>query len=273
MQMQSVGIMADDEDDYMSDSFLVETKTTTPGLVWGKHNHKKQQEAKHKAINEQHRAKFKPVKEREQENRLKGLGSALSSQNKGFALLEKMGYKQGMGMGKKESGRSEPIPVEIKTGRGGLGRETEIKDQQERRRLQYQQAVKHRAARELEYRQDFMQRMSNKFSDKETEKDLDKSQKACEHLDRLQGVEEPVEPWYWPKPPAEVLEEDEEEEEEEEEEEKEEPGSQIPAAEKLAHLTSYLRRRHRYCIWCGTSFDDNKDFEDNCPGETAEDHR
>ena len=62
---------------------------------------KKQREAKHKSINEQHRTKFKPVKEREQEHRLKGLGSALSSENKGFALLEKMGYKQGMGLGKK----------------------------------------------------------------------------------------------------------------------------------------------------------------------------
>ncbi|XP_022091325.1 G patch domain-containing protein 11-like isoform X2 [Acanthaster planci] len=259
--------MADEEDDYMSDSFVVESKTTTPGLLWGKHALKKHQEDKHRTINEQHRAKFKPIKEREQEHRLKGLGNALSSQNKGFALLEKMGYKQGMGLGKTGGGRSEPIPVEIKTGRGGLGREREIKDQQERRKQQFQEALQRRAAQEQVYRQDFRQRMSSRFTDKETEKDLDKSQKACEHLDRLQEIVEPVEPWYWPKQPPKM------QEDEEEEVEENECGSDMTSAEKLVHLTGYLRRQHRYCIWCGTSFDDGNDLADNCPGDTADDHR
>ncbi|XP_071790348.1 G patch domain-containing protein 11-like isoform X2 [Asterias amurensis] len=268
--------MADDEDDYMSDAFLVESsKSTDRGLAWGKHVKKNKKDAQHKAINEQHRTKFKPIKEREQEHRLKGLSNALTSDNKGFAMLEKMGYKSGMGLGKKGGGRSEPVPVEIKTGRGGLGRESQMKDQQETRQRQYLETVRQRASMEVEYRQDFRQRMSSKFIDKETEKDLYTSQKACEHLDVSQEIEAPVEPWYWPKKPSEDSEEEDQEDEEEEDEEEEEPepGSHLTSAEKLVQITSYLRSQHTYCIWCGTSFEDQRDLADNCLGNTAEDHR
>ena len=58
-----------------------------------------------------------------------------------------------------------------------------MKDQQETRQRQYLETVRQRASMEVEYRQDFRQRMSSKFIDKETEKDLNTSQKACEHLD------------------------------------------------------------------------------------------
>ena len=44
---------------------------------------------------------FKPKAVVEHEKREEGLQSAISSDNKGFALLAKMGYKPGMGIGKK----------------------------------------------------------------------------------------------------------------------------------------------------------------------------
>lgn len=42
----------------------------------------------------------KTYKEQEKESRESALESTISSENKGFALLQKMGYKAGQGLGK-----------------------------------------------------------------------------------------------------------------------------------------------------------------------------
>ena len=42
----------------------------------------------------------KTYKEQENENREAALQSSISNENKGFALLQKMGYKAGQGLGK-----------------------------------------------------------------------------------------------------------------------------------------------------------------------------
>ena len=52
------------------------------------------------------------------ENKVKSIDSS----NKGFAMLAKMGYKAGESLGKSNSGRIEPIPIEVKNDRGGLGK-------------------------------------------------------------------------------------------------------------------------------------------------------
>lgn len=55
-------------------------------------------EALHKEKNAQNRQKS--YREQEKESRESALQSSISSQNKGFALLQKMGYKAGQGLGK-----------------------------------------------------------------------------------------------------------------------------------------------------------------------------
>ena len=91
--------MADeDEEDYMSDKFLFGAGENAPGLVPDKIAKKYRKEMKHNELNQ--RNKIKPMRERETEKREQGLASALDSSNKGFAMLQKMGFKQGMGLGK-----------------------------------------------------------------------------------------------------------------------------------------------------------------------------
>ena len=58
----------------------------------------------------------------EVEKRHEGLQKSIDSSNKGFAMLAKMGYKAGESLGKSNSGRIEPIPIEVKNDRGGLGK-------------------------------------------------------------------------------------------------------------------------------------------------------
>ena len=69
------------------------------------------------------------------------------------------------------------------TGRGGLGRESEMKRRQETV-AQMREQMKHKRAKLEEVsRGHFVRNMSSKFKDKEVEKDLYDSQKSCEHLD------------------------------------------------------------------------------------------
>lgn len=61
----------------------------------------KQIERERKQRESDEKNKVKPKKVLENENRIEGLKTALSTNNKGFALLQKMGYKPGMVLGKK----------------------------------------------------------------------------------------------------------------------------------------------------------------------------
>ena len=93
--------MADEEDDYMSDKFLLDVPQNNPGLSSllprrFSRQHKKAEE--HRESNERNRKK--PVREREEEHREQGLSVAIDNSNVGFAMLQKMGYKRGMGLGK-----------------------------------------------------------------------------------------------------------------------------------------------------------------------------
>ena len=83
----------------MSALFVCEANNVTPGLpMVDRIARTKKQEANHKLKIQ--RNKVKPIKEREQENREEGMSKALDNSNIGYALLQKMGYKQGTGLGK-----------------------------------------------------------------------------------------------------------------------------------------------------------------------------
>ena len=37
-------------------------------------------------------------------------------------------------------------------------------------------------------------------------------------------------------------------------------------------ITGILRRRYLYCVYCGFSYNDEKDLEENCPGNSYQLH-
>ncbi|XP_046742568.1 G patch domain-containing protein 11 [Diprion similis] len=259
--------MSDDED-YMSDKFLLATEQhCTPILARRRADQRELDLLKRKAEIEA-RLKEKNVSVRviEQETRDKGLASAITSDNKGFKLLEKMGYTPGQGIGKKESGICEPISIDLKTNRLGLGRAPKKKSL----------AIKNGKKKEDDFNaDDFRGRISQKKTEQMIEVDLRRSQKSCEQLDNQNNIDKPMEIWYWPK--VEEEEKDSENSEavessEEDEDENEDDQNIIPASEKLEILTKYLRDKYFYCIWCGAAYDDVDDLRDNCPGNTRDDH-
>ena len=70
-----------------------------PGLVPRHIARQHKHEAKQKELNEVN--KIKPKKVLEKEKREEGLSKTIGAENKGFAMLQKMGFKPGMSLGKK----------------------------------------------------------------------------------------------------------------------------------------------------------------------------
>lgn len=199
-----------------------------------------------------------------------GLNVKIGQDNKGFALLAKMGYKPGMTLGKEGQGRAEPISISVKNNREGLGMDSERKLKQEE---MSQMRAEMRHKRQKVYHQEqsgFTKRMSEKFNQREVEKDLDDSQKVCEELDAKANIEEPEEWFFWP---LHWLEKKYAKDEDEESKEPPEPVMDIyTPPEKLELLTDYLRNNYSYCIWCGIKFKGVKDLWNNCPGSSRSDH-
>lgn len=181
-------------------------------------------------------------------------------------MLQKMGYNPGKGLGKTEEGRVEPVAVELKADRGGLGREAAVKEIMKRKMTMLQRRIA--SQNDASSLSAFRNRKKDEAVQRLTQADLRKSQRMCKVLDEEKNILEPAEPWFWP----EVVKEPEETDEKEEKEEIEEDANQLEPGEQLELITSYLRQVHLYCSWCATKFDDEQDLSTNCPGATRDDH-
>ncbi|KAB5581979.1 hypothetical protein PHYPO_G00181890 [Pangasianodon hypophthalmus] len=258
--------MSEDEDDYMSDAFLNPLVDVRPGMPMVKRlKETLRRETLHKEkniLNQQ-----KSYKEQEQNRRDAALQSSLSSENKGFALLQKMGYTVGQGLGKEGTGRVEPLPLNIKTDRGGIGMEQLKKRKAEENFKNYRKRLQVKQCMEKKSLEDFRERKRTEREKHETEGDLRKSQWACEQLDRQKGIIVPRDSWYWPE---EVKNQEAEHDESNTEGSKD--NKELTSLLKLQFITSYLRSVHFYCIWCGTAYRDEEDINTSCPGGTASDH-
>jgi len=266
--------MSGDECDYMSDDFLAKlTKEndTRPGLkksVADKREHERWKKREIKLEEQRLNKRIKKtVKEKEMEHREEGLNKELDSNNKGFAMLAKMGFKPGTSLGKTGTGITEPVGINIKEGRGGLGREAAVLRFKERKQRIMEQRAKN-IVKEFDPAA-YRAQMREKHMAKRTDSDLYKSQKSCRELDLKKEFTEPMETWFWPKELRQnkLLGDDEEEEEEEEE-----AGIVFTNGEQLEMVVEYLRTEHIYCVFCGISFYNPDDMGVNCPGPTRDDH-
>ena len=88
----------EEEEDYMSEAFLQELKDFRPGLLTRDQKRKRKCDDRHeksKAL-----PKRKVIKIAESEARQQALSMPISSSSKGYSLMQKMGYKDGTGLGK-----------------------------------------------------------------------------------------------------------------------------------------------------------------------------
>ena len=73
--------------------------------------------------NQRKKLRTELIQKTEDEKRSEGLSSAISSSNIGFKMLQQMGYNPGKALGKHEQGTLEPLNVDVKRSRSGLGRD------------------------------------------------------------------------------------------------------------------------------------------------------
>lgn len=177
-------------------------------------------------------------------------------------MLMKMGYKPGQGIGKTQSGIVEPIPVEVKADRHGLGKTL-------RKTESYNHKSINAKLDNMDTR-DFRSRIAQEKTEQLQKYDLYKSQKVCQDLDTKTNVVKPQELWFWPQASEEEKEAEADTDDTDDTDDSDEES--LSNLEKLDILTKYLRKTYFYCIWCGVKFNDEDDLRDNCPGSTRNDH-
>ncbi|CBX95330.1 hypothetical protein LEMA_P024820.1 [Plenodomus lingam JN3] len=179
---------SDDEDDYMNMVFEDAPK--------GPKFETSLQRAARKRKEGEAKARQKTKAERREEAeaaREAALATALPETNKGFKMMAKFGFKQGDSLGKSEDARKDPIQVNIKEDRGGIGLESEKK-----RKFREQFAEAERLAkRSKEEEGDYLEMRRQEQKEKKLERDLDNAQRTAERLhDKAaeeKGTPEPVE--------------------------------------------------------------------------------
>lgn len=258
--------MSDEEEDYMSDAFLAKLQDVTPSLI--KNNSVKRQNEIEMKKKEQIRNRNKPIHEVQKEKLKEGLNKAITSDNKGFAMLSRMGFKPGTSLGKASSQSSaitEPIKININSdGRSGLGTQTAVRENRERQLNNLKRKMKASDMTPEEYR-----KQMREASDKKQEVwDLHKLQKTCRILDLEHSVKFPIHPWFWPKDWSKKNEESSEDDDDEESEKRPE----LADAVKLEMLRKFLRNSYFYCEFCGHQYTNAKEMLDKCPGPLKDDH-
>jgi acyl transferase domain-containing protein len=233
----------DDDDDYMSDKILAAAQALAPQL-----------------LNPRRRVPPPPIpteKPRhliEIEQREQGLSTAITSDNKGFQLLKKMGYKEGSKLGTNQThGLIEPIPIKIHPSRSGLGEQNEKKE-----KFRIKEEIKTKFNQQIQ--SNYQDNLKQKYYLKRLRIDIRKCQSICERLDREKfHLEENI---LWKNNKQDIDEDNDEEDK----------SDQSNMESLLKNLTEYLREKHLYCIWCGQTFETLEELEDTCPGNQRDLH-
>ncbi|CAG8489388.1 21230_t:CDS:2 [Cetraspora pellucida] len=234
-----------DNEDYMSSKYLTEiplSSTTKPKT----YSELRRQKLSSKS------GYIKPLREREKESREQGLSKRIddNADSPGLKLLKKMGYEIGKPLGKDSSGITEPINIEMKSDKSGLGLSSELKQKAEAE-------LSRKAKRAKISEESFIERVRKEQVEKKINAQLNKAQKVCETLDTRKGIMDNI---FW------LSKENEESDEETSEFE------QLSSAEKLDNILKYMREKYNYCFWCGCEYSNVEELEQLCPGIEDDDH-
>nr|CAD1825361.1 unnamed protein product [Ananas comosus var. bracteatus] len=178
--------------------------------------------------------------------------------NVGFKLLRRMGFSPGSALGKDGAGRAEPVALEIRRSRAGIGAASPAEEAARRGR----EAAERTRRMEEEMAAEFGSRQRRQWRTRRVVADYRKADAALAQLENREIVEEPL--------PTEDADANMKAEgtavaaaEEEEEEEKEE--EEVITEEDLHELLTKLRDEHRYCLYCGCQYESAEALATNCP--------
>ncbi|KAL3533897.1 hypothetical protein ACH5RR_007418 [Cinchona calisaya] len=205
---------------------------------------------KAKTLNWQERKKIKREQKQIEEDKqtLANIETAIPQSNIGFKMLKQMGYTPGSALGKEGSGRAEPVKLEIRRSRAGIGKED---PKLEKKRKEKEKFERERINQE-ELLVDFGYRQKERWKGRRIVVNFRKAEAALAQLENRE-VEE-----------VEKKEDENGEKEEEEEEEITE--------EDLLLILMKLRDEHHYCLFCGFQYESKETLLSCCPGIDEDDH-
>ncbi|KAF8369449.1 hypothetical protein HHK36_032534 [Tetracentron sinense] len=227
----------EEEEDYMGDlSLFLPPETSQPP----KNSHKKGSNAetlipqpskkKPKLQNwqEQRRIDRERKQQQEDEQTLAKMEYAIPQSNIGFKMLKQMGYNPGSALGKDGCGLAEPVGLEIRRSRAGIGRE----DPQKEKLREEEFRAKRTRKEEEELMVEFGCRQKSQWRSRRVVVNFNKAKAALAQLENKEILE-----------PEKNEDDDDGDEQEEEEEEITE--------EDLQDILMKLRDEHGYCLFCG----------------------
>ncbi|KAG6580816.1 G patch domain-containing protein 11 [Cucurbita argyrosperma subsp. argyrosperma] len=185
----------------------------------------------------------------EDEQTLARIEAPIPQSNIGFKLLKQMGYTPGAALGKEGSGLAEPVGLEIRRSRAGIGRQDPIKEKKKQEVIRSERKRNHQEA----LMEEFGSRQKLQWRSRRIVVNYHKAKAALDQLENKEVVE------------PEKKDDEEEGDEEEEEEE-------IITEEDLESILIKLRDEHRYCLFCGYQYDSKELLLSNCPGINEDDH-
>lgn len=245
---------AEEDDDYMGDlSLFLPPESSVPSKISSKKVPSKPQVdvqpfKKPKKLNWQEQRKLDRERKQLEEDKqtIARIEAPIPQSNIGFKLLKQMGYNPGSALGKEGSGLAEPVGIDIRRSRAGIGREDPQKE-----KLKKEEIEAEKRKRKVEnLLVDYGSRQKSQWRMRRVVINFKKANAA---LDQLENKEVMV-----PKKS-----EDEEEGGEEEEEITE---------EDLRDILMKLRDEHRYCLFCGFQYESTEALLSNCPGMDEDDH-
>ncbi|KAL2480558.1 G-patch domain-containing protein [Abeliophyllum distichum] len=247
--------VGEEEEDYMGDlSQFVSPETSnssskkvssSTASVSNSSNKKSRSQNRH----EQKKLKRERDQIEEDQQTLERLGSAIPQSNIGFKLLKQMGYTPGSALGKQGSGRAEPVGLDIRRGRAGIGKED---PKVEKLRIEKENAEMKRR-KEEELMAEFGSRQKELWKGRRITVNFRKAEAVLAQLENRDVVE--------------VEKKDENDGEKEEEEEEEEI-----TEEDLLDILMKLRNEFHYCLFCGCQYESAEALLSNCPGINEDDH-
>uniref|UniRef100_A0A183BJU9 G patch domain-containing protein 11 n=1 Tax=Globodera pallida TaxID=36090 RepID=A0A183BJU9_GLOPA len=296
-------------------SLLAKIEDVKPGVGVGRENRRilRINAFRDDAIERQRAEKPKSKGERERDRLEEGLSNPICSGSKGFKLLAKMGYREGMSLGRRaeegprlDSRLMEPIPIQFKTDRAGIGLEEDTREKRKNLCEAHMESMRRRAEMEEELACDFRRRKRFAMEQKQLISEIQKLRKTCHEMDTTRSIKKlPDEFWFWPiySRKKECVEETTDDSEgsvgvkrtkKELSDEDDDPvvdelytygnGEKAPMAinfyefdnlglqESLAKISSYMREVHFYCLYCGCAFTSSEEMDKECSGIAREDH-
>jgi hypothetical protein len=142
-----------------------------------------------KAVNWQERRKIERERKqiKEDEQTLAKVEAPIPQSNIGFKLLKQMGYTPGSALGKEGSGRAEPVGIEIRRSRAGIGLDDPHKEKMKREEI----TIKQKRKNEQALMEEFGSRQKSRWQSKRIIVNFNKAKAALDQLENRDIVVPP----------------------------------------------------------------------------------